>query len=278
MGLDRAAAAAASPSGSCGPSASHSSSGMSRSSAGKHDHARRGSRATAPSSRATAGAAVVMPAAQTKPGRRRARASAARPRRAAGCGARRGRSGRARCEQRRPVGEDQPQLVERLLPVQRKIGQLGGEAARPRRDRPPRSAAGRACGRDPRRGAAPRPRRRRDGAGPAGRAASAARAGSIAGGIGASSPSGSSTPPIRSSSSGSPTGTRRGSSSPPPERRTKASWIARAARLLGTSTIPCARPVFSAPKRAISPAASASAKARCGGMVKTLGRRLTRRA
>ena len=54
-------------------------------------------------------------------------------------------------------------------------------------------------------------------------------------------------PPIRSSSSGSPTGTSRGSSSPPSERRTNASWIARAARLLGTSTMPLRQPGLLAP-------------------------------
>ena len=93
----------------------------------------------------------------------------------------------------------------------------------------------------------------------------------LAGGTGAPASSGSSAPPILSSSSGSPIGTSRGISRPPPDRRTKASAIARAARLLGTSTSPWASPAGPPPKRAISPAASASAKARCGGMVKTAG-------
>ena len=64
-----------------------------------------------------------------------------------------------------------------------------------------------------------------------------ARAGSIAGGIGAS-PIGSSAPPIRSSSSGSPTGISRGSSRPAPLSRTKASVSARTARLLGSRIRP----------------------------------------
>jgi hypothetical protein len=69
------------------------------------------------------------------------------------------------------------------------------------------------------------------------------------------------------SSSGSPIGTRRGSSSPPSARRTNAFCIARAARLFGTRTSPRASVIRSRPSRAISPAASASAKLRCGGMV-----------
>jgi hypothetical protein len=70
-----------------------------------------------------------------------------------------------------------------------------------------------------------------------------------------------------SSISGSPTATSRGSSSPPSLARTNASWIARLARLFGSSTVPRASRIGSPPNRRISPIASASAKARCGGMV-----------
>ena len=127
--------------------------------------------------------------------------------------------------------------------MERQVRQVGGEAGETRRvdllDQQLVERTGEILGEAKRLGGVGPP----DAAGPAGRAASAARSGSIAGGMASSSSSGSSAPPIRSSSSGSPTGTSRGSSRPPPERRTKASWIARAARLFGTSRMPRARPV-----------------------------------
>ena len=142
-------------------------------------------------------------------------------------------------EQCRPVVEDQ-------LAAGRATSASGAKAraasaaklAQARAGRPPRSAAGRACAPDPRRAAAPRPRRSPSCAGRARRAASAARAARSPAAPARRRPSGSSVPPIRSSSSGSPTGTSRGSSKPPPRRRTNASVIARAARLLGTRIRP----------------------------------------
>ena len=195
------------------------------------------------SSRATAGAAVVMPAAQTKPAGGAARQRARDRARAAGCAARRDRSGRARARIRGQSVEDQLQLIERFLPVVGKIGQRLAEAGEPRRrdllDQQLIERPGEILGQPQRLGGVAR----RDAAGRAGRAASAARAGSIAGGIGSSSSSsGSSIAPIRSSSSGSPTGTSRGSSRPPADRRTNASWTARAARLLGSRTTPARQP------------------------------------
>ena len=114
------------------------------------------------------------------------------------------------------------------------------------RDRPPRSAAGRACGRDLLASRSASAASTSPACFWTSRASSISRSiGSMAGGMVSPLPSGSSAPPIRSSSSGSPIGTRRGSSSPPSDRRTKASVIARAARLLGTRIRPRARPVFS---------------------------------
>src|SRR3546814_4896266 len=64
----------------------------------------------------------------------------------------------------------------------------------------------------------------------------------------------------------------RGSSSPRvPSRRTKASDSARQERLLGNSTSSRANTIGSSPALASSPAASASTKALCGGIVETLG-------
>ena len=241
MGLDRAAGGGrSSRSGSCGPSASHSSAGHGEIERRAGPPCPRSSRATTPSRRATAGAAVVMPAAQTKPGRRRSppapRDRVEQPVAPVG-----EVDPAALGEHRRPVGEDQPQLVERLLPVDRQIGQIGGEAAQARGidllDQQLIERAGEILGEPQRLGGVGAD----DGAGPAGRAASAAAPARSPAGS-APRPSGSSMPPIRSSSSGSPTGTSRGSSRPPPERRTNASWIARAARLLGTSTMPLRQP------------------------------------
>eukprot|EP01136_Pigoraptor_vietnamica_P014039 Opistho-1_new@55750 len=97
------------------------------------------------------------------------------------------------------------------------------------------------------------------------------RIGAIAGGTASSSPSGSSAPPTCSPSSGSPIATRRGNSRPPFDWRTKASLTARIARLLGSSTMPCASAIGSPRCCASRPATSASAKARCAGMVNKAG-------
>src|SRR3990167_6389530 len=96
------------------------------------------------------------------------------------------------------------------------------------------------------------------------------RNGSIAGGTGSSSIA-SSASATDSSRSASPITASRGISSPAPPARTNAACTALRARLLGNRTSPWASPNASSAKRSISPAASASAKARWTGTEKTRG-------
>jgi hypothetical protein len=151
-------------------------------------------------------------------------------------------------EQLRPLVEDDAQPIERFLPVEREIGQLGGETAQSRRvdllDQQLVEGAGEILGEaqsfgrlDPAEmaldqpGEQEQPLERLD----RGRQPLLFRAQRLE----------RAADPLVSS--GSPTGTSRGRSRPPPERRTKASATARAARLLGTSTIPRARPISPRP-------------------------------
>ena len=225
-----------------------------------------GIRATRATSAATAGAAVVMPAATVKPaavqpstGRRAARSSRLRrsARSIAPSSAKmRGHARRSACS----FSSDFSQWRARSA--------ISAIASASRRGGSPRPAARRVSAQGRLRAAGSRRFLR---PAPALRAAAGARAGRSPAAP-ARRRSRSSAPPIRSSSSGSPTGISRGSSSPLPLARTKASVTARTARLLGSRMRPWARPSGSFPKRAISPAASASANERWEGMVKTATR------
>ena len=91
-----------------------------------------GSRAATPSSRATAGAAVVIPA-RADEARRRPRPPAPGDRVQEQISPPGEIDAAAFLQQRRPVGEDHAELVERLLPVERKLRQLRREARKTRR-------------------------------------------------------------------------------------------------------------------------------------------------
>ena len=219
-------------------------------------------RATRSTTAATAGAAVVMPAATVKPAggsfsHRSAIARSIRLRRSAtsiDALAQREFAANSR-KSAASFASDFSQWRARSL--------LSATASRNCAARSPRSAAHPACGRVPPPSAslpATLPPFTIDAS------VSSRSVGSIAGGSTSSSIR-SSAPATRSSSSGSPIGIRRGSSRPLPLCRTNASVTARTARLLGSRIRPCASPSGSSPNCAISPAASASANERCDGMV-----------
>ena len=245
---------------SSGPSASHSSSGKTSAShkPGQNDHAfghPRNARDERRNRRRRGGDA----GGDGKPRRRLALPALGEPRGAAGCAARQGRSRPARRELPANVSKisssfssDFSQCGARSLALGDRIAQLARlDLLDQQRIQRPRKV-----GREPQ-VSPPSPRRARRST-PASAAARSGRSPAAA-----ARPSiGSSAPPIRSSSSGSPIGISRGSSSPLPLARTNASVTARTARLLGSRMRPWASASGSLPKRAISPAASASANER----------------